>query len=44
MRPYFEKMAEFGQELNVGQIKSTDESVKKIREIEAEVKAEGSLN
>jgi len=40
MRPYFEKMAEFGQELNVGQIKSTDESVKKIKEVEAEGKAE----
>jgi len=40
MRPYFEKMAEFGRELNVGQIKSTDENVKKIQEVEAEVKAE----
>lgn len=39
MRPYFEKMVEFGRELNVGQIKSTDENVKKIQEVEAEVKA-----
>ena len=38
MRPYFEKMPQFGQELNIGRIKSTKESAEKIKEIEAEVK------
>jgi len=38
MRPYFEKMTEFGRELNEGQIKSTEENVKQIREVETEVK------
>jgi glutaconyl-CoA decarboxylase len=37
MRPYFEKMKEFGQELKEGQIKSTAASVKQIQEIEAGV-------
>jgi glutaconyl-CoA decarboxylase subunit alpha len=37
MRPYFEKMSEFGQELKAGQIKSTEANVAKIREAEAQV-------
>jgi glutaconyl-CoA decarboxylase len=37
MRPYFEKMKEFGQELKEGQIKSTAASVKQIQEVEAQV-------
>ncbi|MGD9210631.1 MAG: carboxyl transferase domain-containing protein [Desulfobacteraceae bacterium] len=40
MRAYFEKMPRFGQELNAGRIKSTEESAKKIKEVEAEVKKE----
>jgi len=39
MRPYFEKMPQFGRELNPGQIKSTEANIAKIREVEAEVKA-----
>lgn len=39
MRPYFDKMPEFGTKLNAGQIKSTEENVQQIREVEAEVKA-----
>ncbi len=35
MRPYFEKMKEFGQALKEGQIKSTAASVKQIQEVEA---------
>ena len=37
MKPYFEKMKEFGQKLREGQIKSTAASVKKIQEVEAQV-------
>jgi glutaconyl-CoA decarboxylase len=37
MKPYFEKMKEFGQELKPGQIKSTEASVKQIQEVEAQV-------
>jgi len=37
MKPYFEKMTEFGRELSEGQIKSTEENVKQIREVEAEI-------
>ena len=37
MRPYFEKMKEFGQELKEGQIKSTAASKKQIEEVEAQV-------
>jgi hypothetical protein len=37
MRPYFEKMKEFGQKLREGQIKSTAASVKQIQEVEAQV-------
>ncbi len=40
MRPYFEKMPEFGRQLSPGQIKSTEENVKQIREVEAEIKKE----
>jgi glutaconyl-CoA decarboxylase subunit alpha len=38
MRPYFEKMTEFGRELNKGQILSSEENVKQIKEVEAGVK------
>ena len=34
MKPYFEKMKEFGQELKPGQIKSTEASVKQIQEVD----------
>ena len=37
MKPYFEKMKEFGQALKEGQIKSTAASVKQIQEVEAHV-------
>jgi glutaconyl-CoA decarboxylase len=40
MRPYFEKMTEFGRELSQGQVKSTEENVKSIREVEAQIKEE----
>ncbi len=38
MRPYFEKMTEFGSRLTEGQIKSSEENVSKIREAEKEIK------
>ena len=38
MKPYFEKMTEFGRELNKGQILSSEENVKQITEGEAGVK------
>jgi glutaconyl-CoA decarboxylase subunit alpha len=37
MRPYFEKMKDFGQELKAGQIKSTEPNVGKIKAVEAQV-------
>ena len=37
MRPYFEKMQEFGQELKAGQIKSTEANVGKLQEVEVQV-------
>ena len=37
MKPYFEKMKEFGQELKPGQIKSTEASLKQIQEVEAQL-------
>lgn len=40
MKPYFEKMTEFGRELTEGQIKSTEENVKNIKEVEAGIRAE----
>ncbi len=35
MRPYFEKMQEFGQELKPGKIKSSEKNVAQIKEVEA---------
>ena len=40
MRPYFEKMTEFGNELKKGKIISSEENLKKIKEVEAEIEAE----
>ncbi len=40
MRPYFEKMTEFGKALTEGQIKQTQESVKEIKEVEKSLAAE----
>jgi glutaconyl-CoA decarboxylase subunit alpha len=40
MRPYFEKMAEFGRPIPDGQIKSTEKNVEMIKAVEAEVEAE----
>jgi len=40
MRPYFEKMPDFGNAMSAGQIKSAEENVRKIREVEADIKAE----
>ncbi|OQY60147.1 MAG: glutaconyl-CoA decarboxylase subunit alpha [Desulfobacteraceae bacterium 4572_88] len=40
MRPYFEKMPDFGNAMSAGQIKSAEENVRKIREVEAGIKAE----
>ncbi|MEJ2286271.1 MAG: carboxyl transferase domain-containing protein, partial [Desulfobacterales bacterium] len=37
MRPYFEKMTDFGQELKAGQIKSTEANVGKLKEVEDQV-------
>ncbi|UCF92254.1 MAG: glutaconyl-CoA decarboxylase subunit alpha [Desulfobacterales bacterium] len=37
MRPYFEKMKEFGQALKPGQIKSTEGNVKQIKAVEEQV-------
>ena len=37
MRPYFEKMNEFGNELKPGQIKSSEANVKQIKDVEAEI-------
>jgi len=37
MRPYFEKMTEFGNELKPGQIKSSDANVKQIKDVEADI-------
>ena len=34
MRPYFEKMTEFGQELKAGQIKSSEPNVGLIKGVE----------
>ncbi len=38
MKPYFEKMPELGRELNAGQIKSSEENIEKIKEVETQVK------
>ncbi len=40
MRPYFEKMAEFGHQLKTGRIKSNAESRREIRAVEAEIQRE----
>lgn len=40
MRPYFKKMTAFGTELSKGQITSTEENLKKIKEVENELKKE----
>ncbi len=37
MRPYFEKMKEFGKELSAGQKKSGEQNVASIKEVEAEI-------
>ena len=34
MRPYFEKMTDFGKPLTEGQIKKSEENVKQIKEVE----------
>ena len=39
MRPYFEKMKEFGRELKPGQIKSTQANVGKLKEVDELVEA-----
>ena len=40
MRQYFEKMAEFGKELNKGQLLSSKKNVEQIKEVEAGIDAE----
>ena len=40
MRPYFEKMTDFGTDLSPGQIKSNQENVKKIKDVEEEIRKE----
>lgn len=40
MKPYFKEMTAFGSELSKGQITSTEENLKKIKEVENEVKKE----
>ncbi|RPJ18418.1 MAG: glutaconyl-CoA decarboxylase subunit alpha, partial [Desulfobacteraceae bacterium] len=40
MRPYFEKMPDFGRGLSEGQKKSNKENVTQIKEVETQVKAE----
>lgn len=37
MRPYFEKMNDFGKELKKGHLKRTEENVRQLKEIEAEI-------
>ena len=37
MRPYFEKMADFGKPMTERQIQNSEENVKKIREVEKEI-------
>jgi len=37
MKPYFEKMADFGKSLTERQMKGSEENVKKIREVEQEI-------
>jgi glutaconyl-CoA decarboxylase len=40
MRPYFEKMKDFGTDLSPGQIKSNQENVQKIKEVEEKIRKE----
>ncbi|MDP3284779.1 MAG: glutaconyl-CoA decarboxylase subunit alpha, partial [Desulfobacterales bacterium] len=40
MKPYFEKMPDFGRGLSEGQKKSNTENVTQIKEVENQVKAE----
>lgn len=40
MKPYFEKMPQFGRPLSEGQIKSTEQNVQQIKEVERQVQAE----
>ncbi|MEW6260051.1 MAG: carboxyl transferase domain-containing protein [Thermodesulfobacteriota bacterium] len=40
MKPYFEKMPEFGHPLSEGQIKSSEKNVQSIKEVESQIKAE----
>jgi glutaconyl-CoA decarboxylase subunit alpha len=40
MRPYFEKMTEFGRPLSEGQLKSTEQNIQQIKEVEELVQAE----
>jgi glutaconyl-CoA decarboxylase subunit alpha len=40
MRPYFERMAQFGKSLNESKIKETDENVAKIKQVEQELALE----
>ncbi|MCD4678439.1 MAG: glutaconyl-CoA decarboxylase subunit alpha [Desulfobacula sp.] len=40
MRQYFEKMTEFGAELNKGQLLSSEENVKNVKEVEAGIDVE----
>jgi len=40
MRPYFEKMTEFGSPLTEGQIKQSEESLKQIKEVEKSIAEE----
>lgn len=39
MRPYFEKMPCFGRAMNAGQIKSSEENVRQIQQVEDQLKA-----
>ena len=38
MRPYFEKMKSFGRQLNESQLKSTEDNIGQIKEVEAQIR------
>ncbi len=40
MKPYFEKMTEFGKELKKGQLKRTEENLEKVKRAEADIQKE----
>lgn len=40
MRPYFERMPDFGRELSEGQIKSSEQNVKQIKDVEMNIRDE----